>query len=168
MGFDDISTTGLVLGLGFPSSSTTADNQNSRKPSIKMEQFAKDYPASDFEPSLTLSLFGETSDKVAEKLDADHLKASNDPAPLQPPTDDLRRQDSAASSFSNVSVKREREFGGDDVEIERISSRVSDEDDDGANARKKLRLTKAQSALLEESFKQHSTLNPVIHLSLPL
>nr|GMC67998.1 homeobox-leucine zipper protein HAT22-like [Ipomoea batatas] len=45
--------------------------------------------------------------------------------------------------------------------MERVSSRViSDEDDDGGNGRKKLRLTKAQSALLEESFKQHSTLNP--------
>ncbi|KAL0381491.1 UNVERIFIED_CONTAM: Homeobox-leucine zipper protein HAT22 [Sesamum angustifolium] len=67
---------------------------------------------------------------------------------------------SGASSFSNVSVKRERETGGEEVEIERVSSRASDEDDDGSNGRKKLRLTKAQSALLEESFKHHSTLNP--------
>ncbi len=39
---------------------------------------------------------------------------------------------------------------------------VSDDDEDGGtNTRKKLRLTKEQSALLEESFKDHSTLNPV-------
>lgn len=56
-------------------------------------------------------------------------------------------------------------MGSEEVDIERVSSRVSDEDDDGSNARKKLRLTKAQSALLEESFKMHSTLNPVITFS---
>ncbi|EEE68830.1 homeobox-leucine zipper protein HOX27 [Oryza sativa Japonica Group] len=42
---------------------------------------------------------------------------------------------------------------------ERSSSRASD-DDEGASARKKLRLSKEQSAFLEESFKEHSTLNP--------
>ncbi|GFY86677.1 homeobox-leucine zipper protein family [Actinidia rufa] len=72
----------------------------------------------------------------------------------------VSRRESGASSFSNASVKREREMGSEEVEIERVWSRVSDEDDDGANARKKLRLNKVQSALLEESFKQHSTLNP--------
>ena len=39
-------------------------------------------------------------------------------------------------------------------------SRASD-DDDGGSARKKLRLSKEQSAFLEESFKEHATLNPV-------
>ncbi|KAM0833361.1 hypothetical protein ACQ4PT_064313 [Festuca glaucescens] len=38
-------------------------------------------------------------------------------------------------------------------------SRGSDEDD-GGSARKKLRLSKEQAAFLEESFKEHSTLNP--------
>ena len=45
--------------------------------------------------------------------------------------------------------------GGD-----RAGSRASDEDD-GGSARKKLRLSKEQSAFLEESFKEHATLNPV-------
>jgi homeobox-leucine zipper protein len=50
---------------------------------------------------------------------------------------------------------------------ERSSSRASD-DEEGASARKKLRLSKDQSAFLEESFKEHSTLNPVsIHPSFP-
>ncbi|KAI5065011.1 hypothetical protein GOP47_0019706 [Adiantum capillus-veneris] len=56
-----------------------------------------------------------------------------------------------------------RERGMDVVEHERafleVSSRVSDEEESGS-ARKKLRLSKEQSALLEESFKEHSTLNP--------
>lgn len=48
---------------------------------------------------------------------------------------------------------------------ERSSSRASD-DDEGASARKKLRLSKDQSAFLEESFKEHSTLNPVsVHIA---
>ncbi|XP_009766178.1 homeobox-leucine zipper protein HOX11-like isoform X2 [Nicotiana sylvestris] len=37
---------------------------------------------------------------------------------------------------------------------------VSDEDENNGLARKKLRLTKEQSAFLEESFKEHNTLNP--------
>ncbi|XP_042042157.1 homeobox-leucine zipper protein HAT22-like [Salvia splendens] len=82
-------------------------------------------------PPLTLSLFGEAIDDVCGG------------------------QDSAASSLSNVSVKRERDEEVDDTEDHRVSS-----DDDGSNGRKKLRLNKAQSALLEESFKHHSTLNP--------
>jgi hypothetical protein len=45
--------------------------------------------------------------------------------------------------------------GGD-----RAGSRASDEDE-GGSARKKLRLSKEQSAFLEESFKEHATLNPV-------
>uniref|UniRef100_A0A0E0EM96 Homeobox domain-containing protein n=1 Tax=Oryza meridionalis TaxID=40149 RepID=A0A0E0EM96_9ORYZ len=44
---------------------------------------------------------------------------------------------------------------------ERSSSRASD-DDESASARKKLRLSKEQSAFLEESFKEHSTLNPLL------
>ncbi|PUZ51818.1 hypothetical protein GQ55_6G220700 [Panicum hallii var. hallii] len=43
---------------------------------------------------------------------------------------------------------------------ERSSSRASDEDEGASAARKKLRLSKEQSAFLEESFKEHSTLNP--------
>jgi len=45
-----------------------------------------------------------------------------------------------------------------------LSSRGCSDDEDGGGGgttRKKLRLSKEQSALLEESFKDHSTLNPV-------
>ncbi|KAF3791331.1 Homeobox-leucine zipper protein [Nymphaea thermarum] len=45
-------------------------------------------------------------------------------------------------------------------EGERASSRASDEEENGLT-RKKLRLTKEQSAFLEESFREHNTLNPV-------
>uniref|UniRef100_M1BXI8 Homeodomain leucine-zipper 1 n=1 Tax=Solanum tuberosum TaxID=4113 RepID=M1BXI8_SOLTU len=147
MGFDDICNTGLVLGLGF---SSTADYKSKK---ITTPLVGKG-PSLGLEPSLTLSLISgdRTYEQQPIKISKDHQSA------------DLYRQDSAASSYSNASVKRERDVGSEETttEVERVSSRViSDEDDDGSNARKKLRLTKAQSALLEESFKIHSTLNPV-------
>ncbi|XP_076893122.1 homeobox-leucine zipper protein HAT14-like [Bidens hawaiensis] len=51
------------------------------------------------------------------------------------------------------------EIGNDAVAVERASSRASDEDDHHGLSRKKLRLSKEQSAYLEESFKEHNTLN---------
>nr|XP_009411330.1 PREDICTED: homeobox-leucine zipper protein HAT22-like isoform X2 [Musa acuminata subsp. malaccensis] len=53
----------------------------------------------------------------------------------------------------------EAEEGDEEEEAERLSSRGSDEEDEGG-VRKKLRLTKEQSALLEDRFKEHSTINP--------
>ncbi|KAH9607114.1 hypothetical protein KSS87_005043 [Heliosperma pusillum] len=64
------------------------------------------------------------------------------------------------STLSAMSGKRSF-GGGDETEGERASSRgLSDEEDGGENSRKKLRLTKDQSATLEDSFKEHNTLNP--------
>ncbi|XP_051126659.1 homeobox-leucine zipper protein HAT22-like [Andrographis paniculata] len=168
MGFDDLCNTGLVLGLGFPtpsSSPAAGDLIKSRKPPAGAAQSKLDHLAGKFsEPSLTLSLSGETY--AVKKAEPEEIKGFAGVGYSEHHSSaDLYRQDSAASSFSNVSsVKREREMGSEEGEIERninvVSSRISDEDDDGSNGRKKLRLSKAQSALLEESFKQHSTLNP--------
>lgn len=85
----------------------------------------------------------------------------------------LSSPNSAASSFqmdfSSIyrgGGRRKRdvfEIGGGENEAadaERASSRASD-DDENALTRKKLRLSKEQSAFLEESFKEHHTLNPV-------
>ncbi|XP_026661053.2 homeobox-leucine zipper protein HOX11-like [Phoenix dactylifera] len=55
--------------------------------------------------------------------------------------------------------------GRSEGEVERSSSRASDEEENGL-ARKKLRLSKEQSAFLEESFKEHNTLNPKQKLAL--
>ncbi|KAL6573082.1 homeobox associated leucin zipper [Orobanche hederae] len=169
MGFDhDLCNTGLVLGLGFSLASSTGEHK-SKNPGNSAQKLDYLGKVTD-EPSLTLSLFGQTFNlaKKAGGSDYNYKKVSavgdHHPDQYQSGDDHLYRQDSGASSFSNVSsVKREREAGSEEVEIERvISSRASDEedDDDGPNGRKKLRLTKAQSALLEESFKQQSTLNP--------
>lgn len=64
------------------------------------------------------------------------------------------------STVSSVSGKRsERE----DHDVDNRGN-ISD-DEDAETARKKLRLSKNQSAILEETFKQHNTLNPVINLT---
>ncbi|KZV43501.1 hypothetical protein F511_19045 [Dorcoceras hygrometricum] len=61
------------------------------------------------------------------------------------------------STVSSVSGKRsERE----ENDAERASSSFEMEDDGGEAARKKLRLSKEQAAVLEETFKEHNTLNP--------
>lgn len=67
------------------------------------------------------------------------------------------------STVSSVSGKRsERELAnGDENDIERDCSRGISDEEDGETSRKKLRLSKDQSAILEESFKEHNTLNPV-------
>ncbi|GMJ06103.1 hypothetical protein like AT5G47370 [Hibiscus trionum] len=71
------------------------------------------------------------------------------------------------STISSVSGKRsEREGNGDDLEIEKAYSRGVSDEEDGDTSRKKLRLSKDQSAILEESFKEHSTLNPKQKLAL--
>ncbi|KGN48647.1 homeobox-leucine zipper protein HAT22 [Cucumis sativus] len=140
MGFDDLSNTSLLLGLGLtlPSNPPHLISQKPKKP---LDFLC--FPPPESEPSLTLGL------------------STVDTYPSETP--DLSRQPSphsAISSFSGSRVKRERDVSGEEIEEEKASSRVSDEDEDGSNARKKLRLTKEQSALLEESFKLHSTLNP--------
>lgn len=95
---------------------------------------------------------------------------------VQPPAaeDEAARSsspNSAASSFqmdlciynSRGGSSNKRDFEGEAYD-QRTSSRASDDDDNngsGGNTRKKLRLSKEQSAFLEESFKEHNTLNPV-------
>ncbi|KAF6149902.1 hypothetical protein GIB67_008623 [Kingdonia uniflora] len=72
------------------------------------------------------------------------------------------------STISSISGKRsEREpNNGDDNDTERASSRGMSDEEDGDGSRKKLRLSKDQSATLEESFKENNTLNPKQKLAL--
>lgn len=67
------------------------------------------------------------------------------------------------STVSSVSGKRSEreEANGEDLDGDRACSRGISDEEDGETSRKKLRLTKDQSAVLEESFKEHNTLNPV-------
>ncbi|KAJ8625940.1 hypothetical protein MRB53_019247 [Persea americana] len=71
------------------------------------------------------------------------------------------------STLSSISGKRsERDPTGEENEVERACSRGLSDEEDGDGSRKKLRLSKDQSAVLEESFKEHNTLNPKQKLAL--
>ncbi|KAJ4834176.1 Homeobox-leucine zipper protein hat22 [Turnera subulata] len=132
--------TGLGLGLGSNENCPDSNHlqEKKKKLSLKYDHLL---------PSLTLGPPEKANYQPETKMDVD-----------------LQRQASsvsAVSSFSNNSnVKKEKEVGvGEEVEVERTPSRVTDEDEEGS-PRKKLRLTKEQAAVLEDSFKEHSTLNP--------
>lgn len=135
---DTYSLTGLDLGLRF-SSRKLDQNQPKKYNKIEKEKtllLKYDHVL----PSLSLgsTLLKCQSRRLREELTGGQTSSM-----------------SPGSSYSNSStVKKERVgFGGED--------RASDEDDQEASCpRKKLRLTKVQSAVLEDSFKQHSTLNP--------
>ncbi|XP_057449660.1 homeobox-leucine zipper protein HAT22-like [Lotus japonicus] len=149
MGLDhDASNPGLHLALGLSLTTTNTSKETTTTTTTSSPKPTVMKPYSSKEPSLTLGLSG--NNKVYCE---DPLELSRQTSP----------HSDVVSSFSTARVvKRERvDLSCEEIEAEeRLSSRVSDEDDDGTNARKKLRLTKEQSALLEESFKQHSTLNP--------
>ncbi|RZS05302.1 hypothetical protein BHM03_00035792 [Ensete ventricosum] len=104
-------------------------------------------------------------------LDVGGAAAESRPRPLlrgvdvnwtPPPGGEERNsgEDAGASSpnstLSSVSGKRAEQ----DLQGPASSRGVSDEED-AEGSRKKLRLSKDQSAILEESFKSHNTLNPV-------
>uniref|UniRef100_A0A6N2MQL7 Homeobox domain-containing protein n=1 Tax=Salix viminalis TaxID=40686 RepID=A0A6N2MQL7_SALVM len=74
----------------------------------------------------------------------------------------LSSPNSAASSFQvDFGI---RSGGGSKRDLE--GSRATSDDEDNGLTRKKLRLSKDQSAFLEESFKEHNTLNPKQKLAL--
>lgn len=151
MGFDDICKAGpgvgldldLDLGLGVGNCLVEQENVFQSVHKRKKKKFISVKYDQQFLPTLTL---GPSTDQ-GDHQSRDHHQQASSP--------------SAVSSFSNSSVKREGDLGGEEVELERVSSRVSDEDEEGS-PRKKLRLTKEQAAVLEDSFKAHSTLNPVV------
>ncbi|KAK1367440.1 Homeobox-leucine zipper protein HAT14 [Heracleum sosnowskyi] len=69
--------------------------------------------------------------------------------------------------YRNRRNNNKREHGHVEMERGSNSRGASDEEEDnGVLGRKKLRLTKDQSAFLEESFKEHHTLNPKQKLAL--
>lgn len=84
--------------------------------------------------------------------------------------DDETGVSSPNSTLSSLSGKRsEREQIGEETEAERASCSRDSDDEDGAGgdaSRKKLRLSKEQSLVLEETFKEHNTLNPKEKLAL--
>ncbi|KAK9064918.1 hypothetical protein SSX86_016301 [Deinandra increscens subsp. villosa] len=194
MEFDNVCGTGIVLGLGLNSSPSMAKLNtigSTKQPYMSLDH--SDHKGVT-EPSLTLGL----SVNRGEQMNYNKIRPVS--GGLGGHHGILYQQDNnstaisgGGSSFSNMSVKREREVGSEESErvsndnnysrvmsatsvgseeSERVSndnnySRVMsatsvddvEDDDDCVNGRKKLRLTKPQSALLEEAFKHHSSLN---------
>ncbi|XP_022752057.1 homeobox-leucine zipper protein HAT22-like [Durio zibethinus] len=172
MDLDDACNTSLVLGLGFSSTleiPSKANNYQTPKKSscLKFEQTTM--AATSFEPLLTLGLSDDSYHVTAASKKIDVNKGGYQHHHEEPATCDflnLQASHSAVSSFSSGMVKRERDLSSEELEVEKNSSTVSGEDEDGVNAKKKLRLTKEQSALLEDSFKHRNTPNPKQKLAL--
>lgn len=88
------------------------------------------------------------------------------------PVTEIEIEEDAAASSPNSTVSTEssgakRRYdaggGGDEMDGDRACSRAVSDEEDGDGSRKKLRLSKEQGAVLEESFKENHTLNPVSH-----
>ncbi|KAL0738143.1 hypothetical protein Bca4012_014353 [Brassica carinata] len=138
---------GLSLSLGFkPSSSVSVAPSSSSfglfQRSSLNESFNSSVPLSDSSPVETRTFIGG--------IDVN----------IPPSTAEYGEEDAGVSSpnstvSSSTGKRSEREEDTDPQ-----GSRGVSDDEDGDNSRKKLRLSKDQSALLEETFKNHCTLNP--------
>ncbi|KAK1306150.1 Homeobox-leucine zipper protein HAT4 [Acorus calamus] len=122
------------------------------------------------------------SDLLASSADRNRFLRGIDVNRAPPPPQDLEEEAGVSSPNSTVSsvsgggggAKRSSAergpfasekigLAGEANEAERASSsrgNSDEEEDGGEHSRKKLRLSKDQSAVLEESFKEHNTLNP--------
>ncbi|KAJ6801555.1 homeobox-leucine zipper protein HOX1-like [Iris pallida] len=78
--------------------------------------------------------------------------------PPPPAGDADEEEDAAGAASSSPNSAASSVLSGGAGKRDHGASYCSDEDGDGS--RKKLRLSKDQSAVLEESFKEHNTLNP--------
>ncbi|KAK6149231.1 hypothetical protein DH2020_016756 [Rehmannia glutinosa] len=114
------------------------------------------------------------SDSVGrDEVEANRKGSDEEMASLSSPNTTSSRVSSFQMDFSIFTTtsrgKRDLQgnIGGEIyIEADRgTSSRGSDEEENGM-ARKKLRLSKEQSAFLEQSFKEHNTLNPKQKLAL--
>ncbi|KAE8683576.1 Homeobox-leucine zipper protein HAT14 [Hibiscus syriacus] len=160
--------------LGFCIEATTRDGDNKRVSSdlhlLPFSPLRRTPPSSQLRlPWLTDNLHETgSSEGPVRGLDVNRL-------PLVALGDET--EEGAAQSSSNSAVLSfQMDFGithggrrgkrdNMEGETERGSSRASDDDDNGST-RKKLRLSKEQSAFLEESFKEHNSLNPKQKLAL--
>ncbi|CAL9096958.1 unnamed protein product [Musa acuminata var. zebrina] len=133
----DMCSTGLSLALNYYGKSTDSSVGNRPRPSSGLELEISSSAAAAIEPSLTLGLPG------------DGRKAWSVGTQSSP-------THSVMSSFPGGHPSK---INGETDEAEKIWPRISDEEEYGT-ARKKLRLTKGQSALLEDKFREHGTLNP--------
>ncbi|XP_027336643.1 homeobox-leucine zipper protein HAT3 [Abrus precatorius] len=158
---DDGLGLGLSLSLGFGENASNQPNFNMHKP-----------PQSVPNQRASLSNLFHFHDRSAETrsfLRGIDVNSAATAAPVA--CDDENGVSSPNSTISSISGKRcEREGNGDENERASCSRGGSEDDDgggcggdgdgDGDTSRKKLRLSKEQAMVLEETFKEHNTLNP--------
>ncbi|KAL0835373.1 hypothetical protein Bca101_087262 [Brassica carinata] len=158
MGKDDL---GLSLSLGF------AQNQHPLQLNLK--------PTSS--PMSNHQMFPWNQTFVSSSNHQNHQSLRKIDVNSFPSTVELEEETGVSSPNSTISStvsgkrRSERQGSGDDLDIalDRSSSRgTSDEEEEygGEACRKKLRLSKDQSAVLEDTFKEHNTLNPKQKLAL--
>ncbi|CAF2072616.1 unnamed protein product [Brassica oleracea var. botrytis] len=158
MGKDDL---GLSLSLGF------AQNQHPLHLNLK--------PTSS--PMSNHQMFPWNQTFVSSSNHQNHQSLRKIDVNSFPSTVELEEETGVSSPNSTISStvsgkrRSERQGSGDDLDIalDRSSSRgTSDEEEEygGEACRKKLRLSKDQSAVLEDTFKEHNTLNPKQKLAL--
>ncbi|XP_009419027.2 homeobox-leucine zipper protein HAT22 [Musa acuminata AAA Group] len=138
---DDTPHTGLSLTLSYDGRSDLSIGSRPHS-SSGLELQRSSSTAKALEPSLTLALPGDVCASVEVEMGRD-IGSRHSPPP---------------QSHHPCKIKREDDVRSE--EVEKVSSRISDEEEEDSGARKKLRLTKEQSSLLEDKFKEHSSLNP--------
>lgn len=164
---------GLSLSLSFPEKRATTTNSSSSPLQLNLMPSASPSPFGHLlqqKNSWTDTLPPSDRSMDACRVETRAFLKGIDVNRLPAATADAEEEagvSSPNSTISSISGKRsEREANGEDHELERASSRGISDEEDGDNSRKKLRLSKDQSAILEESFKEHNTLNPKQKLAL--
>ncbi|KAL3331086.1 hypothetical protein AABB24_034737 [Solanum stoloniferum] len=151
---------GLSLSLSFP------DNHNSIKKNTQLSLSPFNLIQ---KTSWTDSLFPSSDRNIetcrVEKrtflkgIDVNRLPATGD-------ADEEAGVSSPNSTISSVSGNKRNEREANNCDQEEHEMERGSDEEDGETSRKKLRLSKDQSAILEESFKEHNTLNPKQKLAL--
>ncbi|XP_016486992.1 homeobox-leucine zipper protein HAT4 [Nicotiana tabacum] len=152
---------GLSLSLGFPENKTTNPLQLNLISSLVSSTSPSPSPFNLFQKTSWIDSFPssdrnlETCRTFLKGIDVNRIPTITD-AEEEEEEAGVSSPNSTISSLSG-NKRSEREIN---CEEELDCCRGISDEEDGETCRKKLRLTKDQSAVLEESFKEHNTLNP--------
>ncbi|MED6200534.1 subunit of histone acetyltransferase [Stylosanthes scabra] len=165
---------GLSLSLGlYADNNNNNKNKNEQQQALKLNLIQKPPPQPFPNHRLsfnTLFPFHDLSSETRSFLRGIDVNSAPTSTAAVTACEDENGVSSPNSTVSSISGKRSEPNGNDENEAaERASySRGSDEEDgggiggdaDGESSRKKLRLSKEQAVVLEETFKEFNTLNP--------
>ncbi|XP_006284142.2 homeobox-leucine zipper protein HAT4 [Capsella rubella] len=146
---------GLSLGLNYPKKQM---NLNSN-PSVSVTPSSSSFGLlrrSSLNESFTSSVPNSDSSQKEKRTFIRGIDVNRPPSTAEYGEEDAGVSSPNSTVSSSTGKRSERE---EDTDPQGSRGGISD-DEDGDNSRKKLRLSKDQSAILEETFKDHSTLNP--------